>query len=127
MLRKLSQRLRRSQQAPVEFMFVELNSGIEFRIPSGTASTIGRRGKSSGPVPDLDLAAVDLENSVSRTHATVFERCGVCSLQTRATVNGTFVNGATTENDAEIPLNDGDHVRFGSVELVLRAMNSSLV
>ena len=63
---------------------------------------------------------------MSRTHATVVERCGLFYLQTRATVNGTFVNGAATENGAEIPLNDGDRVRFGSVELVLRAMNSSL-
>ena len=80
------------------------NAGLSFEMaPSGT--TIGRE-----YTQDIVLA----DAKVSRQHALVLERDGVCFLKDLGSSNGSYLNDGRVE---EAPLADGDIVRIGATEM----------
>lgn len=82
--------------------------GIEkFDVPPG-ASTVGR-----GSECDLVLAA----KSVSRVHARLEWSNGELQVEDLGSRNGTSVNG--TRLGSPTRLADGDHVRFGGIEVAV--------
>ena len=49
-------------------------SKMEFRLASGSETTIGRRDPVTGIDPDIDLTPVDVQRSISRRHAKIYRR-----------------------------------------------------
>jgi hypothetical protein len=81
-------------------------SGRRFPLRPGKTA-IGRR-------EDNDIVLAD--GSVSSLHAWVIEDNGSYRIMNILSTNGSFVNN---ERITEAPLKEGDHIRFGGVELQL--------
>jgi hypothetical protein len=100
---------------------VHEKSGMEFPLSKGSETSIGRRDPVTGIYPDVDLAPVDSQRSVSRRHAKIFRR-GEKYFFTEevGTMNGTFVNDDRMETGVPVEIKLGDRVRIGVVDLELR-------
>jgi hypothetical protein len=99
---------------------VHLKSGTAFPFASEEA-VIGRGDKTHGTTVEIDLSDLDRQRTTSRRHAVVFMRGEDAFLREEPGVsNGTFVNGRRVKQGADNALQEGDRVRFGLVELVVR-------
>jgi len=99
---------------------VHLKSGTTFPFAKAEA-VIGRGDKTHGLAPEIDLSDLDRQRTTSRRHAVVFTRGdGAFVREEPGVSNGTFVNGRRIQSGAEVALQEGDRVRFGLVELVVR-------
>jgi hypothetical protein len=99
---------------------VHLKSGTTFPFAQAEA-VIGRGDKTHGVAPEIDLSDLDRQRTTSRRHAVVFARGTSAFVREEPGVsNGTFVNGRRIQSGAEVALQEGDRVRFGLVELVVR-------
>jgi hypothetical protein len=99
---------------------VHLKSGTTFPFAQAEA-VIGRGDKTHGLAPEIDLSELDRQRTTSRRHAVVFTRGdGAFVREEPGVSNGTFVNGRRIASGAEVVLQEGDRVRFGLVELVVR-------
>ena len=97
---------------------IHLDTGIEFRLSSGSESTVGRQDPVTGIDPDVDLTDVDTDRSTSRRHAKVYRRGSKFFLTEEiGTTNGTFINGNRLETGVPFELNIGDEVQFGLVKM----------
>lgn len=85
----------------------------EIALPEGE-NVLGRDRDLSGSIPDA---------SVSRRHARVLVRGETAVLEDLGSKNGTWVAGRRVE--APTPLQDGDAVRIGLVQLVFRSPSSA--
>ncbi|HZE37858.1 MAG TPA: FHA domain-containing protein [Stackebrandtia sp.] len=77
---------------------------------------IGRRSRSRGIDPDIDLSAAPEDSGVSHAHAALISTPEGLSVVDVGSSNGTYVNGADepiTPN-APVPLKDGDRVQLGA-------------
>jgi len=102
-------------------VLIEQESGTEFPLAAGPETTIGRPDRSTGFTPDVDLSDVDLKRTLSRRHAKIVRRDREYYLREEiGTRNGTFLNGARIPTGTDAKLTDGDQVRFGVVDMVLR-------
>jgi hypothetical protein len=99
---------------------VHLKSGQAFPFAE-TEAVIGRGDKTSGLAPEIDLSELDRQRTTSRRHAVVFTRGdGAFVREEPGVSNGTFVNGRRIKSGSEVALAEGDRVRFGLVEMVVR-------
>ena len=144
MMRKLSRRLRRTDQLLEENFgrvtafepsseavedlpraaqrVVHLDTGMEFHLSIGSETTIGRADPVTGICPDVDLTEVDTERSTSRRHAKIVRRGEKFFLiEEIGTTNGTFVNGRRVETGVPSEVCPGDGVQFGLVKMDFRA------
>ena len=145
MLRKLSRRLRETTKLleqstgaapPLEepsdifakvsdrhdiFRLVVDNSTEEFYLNRDGETTIGRIDPVTGIRPDVDLANVDNQRSVSRRHSKIVHQGGEFRIiEEIGTMNGTFVNGLRIPTGSPVPIKDGDRIRCGLVDMTLR-------
>ena len=144
MLRKLSRRLRETTKlleqstgiAPAiddasdilaregerhEIYRLTTEGGDEFFLNREGETTIGRIDPVTGIRPDVDLAKLDTQRSVSRRHAkVVYTGTAFQVVEEIGTMNGTFVNGLRIQTGAPVTIKDGDRIRFGLVDMVLR-------
>ncbi|MFQ5669785.1 MAG: cyclic nucleotide-binding domain-containing protein [Acidobacteriota bacterium] len=82
---------------------------------------IGRFDPVTGTKPEVDLTLLDLKRSVSRRHAILICDSDKHLLDEEVgALNGTLVNGQAVHPGQPIPVQDGDHLSFGGVELVYR-------
>jgi hypothetical protein len=98
----------------------------ERRFPlQGKQLLIGRRSRSRGVYPDIDLAGPPEDSAVSHTHALLIPQPGeTWAVVDLRSTNCTYLNGATDPIEAEtpLPLRDGDHINVGAwTRLTLRA------
>ncbi|MEV4137772.1 FHA domain-containing protein [Dactylosporangium sp. NPDC049742] len=88
------------------------------RFPlTGDQVLIGRRSRSRGSYPDIDLAGPPEDVAVSHLHALlVSQPGGTWAVVDLRSANCTFVNGADDPIQPEqpVPLADGDHIHVGS-------------
>jgi hypothetical protein len=90
-------------------------------LPEVEVAVVGRINRATGATPDVDLTDVDTERSLSRRHAEIVRREGRLHLrETKKTQNGTFVNGKRVETGVDVPLTDGDRLRFGLIKAIFR-------
>jgi hypothetical protein len=87
------------------------------RIPLvGERMLIGRRSRSRGTVPEIDLSEPPADPGVSHTHAVLLAKPdGTWTLVDPGSTNGTTVNGGDEPIpvNVEVPLRDGDRVHVG--------------
>jgi hypothetical protein len=89
----------------------------ERRFPlAGEQMLIGRRSRSRGSYPDIDLAGPPEDVAVSHLHALLVAQSGGWAVVDLRSANCTFVNGAAEPIEPELPfpLADGDHIHVGS-------------
>ena len=68
--------------------------------------------------PDIDLTPVDVDRSVSRRHAKILRRDGnYMILEEVGTINGTYVNDQRIPTGQPVPLNNGDRLRVGLINM----------
>ena len=104
-----------------EEALVHERSNTTFHLARGSETTIGRKDPVTGIYPDVDLAPLDAQRSISRRHARIERRAGKLFLTEEiGTMNGTFVNGERLETGVPTEVRAGDRLRFGVVDLELR-------
>jgi hypothetical protein len=104
-----------AEAAPVVARLVHEASGTEFVLPPETRAVVGR--SATGHMPDVDLAPVDRDRSLSRRHAVVWsERGRYFVSEEKGVNNGTFLNGRRLKTGDPEPLADGDKLAFGLVK-----------
>jgi pSer/pThr/pTyr-binding forkhead associated (FHA) protein len=85
-----------------------------------TEITVGRADDQTGYMPDLDLLPFGGETAgVSRQHAKI---CAIDSdlyIIDLGSTNGTRVNDRQVLGDKPTKLNEGDHIEFGNLHVVL--------
>ena len=62
---------------------------------------------------------IDNNSTVSRAHAKIKVRAGVCYISDLGSSNGTFVNGAKLSPNQEVALNKGDKIKLSDEEFEL--------
>lgn len=97
---------------------VELGSGTAYAFAQGAETLIGRADPVTGIRPDIDLTEVDDDRSVSRRHAKIIRHDeGWAMLEEVGTLNGTFVNDEKIQTGVPHPIEGGDRVRIGLVQM----------
>ncbi len=97
---------------------VDPASGNPFFFSNGDETTIGRADPVTGIRPDVDLAHLDTNRSVSRRHAKILKTDdGFAVIEEVGTVNGTFVNDQRIPTGSPVPLTNGDRLKIGLVPL----------
>lgn len=97
----------------------------EFYLNRDSETLVGRIDPVTGIRPDVDLTNLDGPRSVSRRHAKIVRVDGEFQvIEEIGTMNGTFVNGNRIATGAPVPIQDGDRLRFGLVDLTFRVTRS---
>jgi hypothetical protein len=107
---------------PVRWAVV-LESGASFELPDKPDIRIGRFDSVTNVKPDIDLTDADTSKTTSRRHAKLVREDGrlfVC--EEIGTANGTFVNGVRVGTGVNVPVNEGDELRFGGVKAVVKTL-----
>jgi hypothetical protein len=101
-------------------VLVEETSGTRF-VLSAAESLVGRIDRASGFTPEVNLAPLDSEKTLSRRHARIVKREGDYIVrEDKSSRNGTFVNGKRLNAGVDVALRDGDEIRFGLVKTIFR-------
>lgn len=88
--------------------------------PGASGYIIGRTDKNSRFIPDIDLAPYDgLNHGVSRRHIALVSYRGGIHIVDLASVNGTFINERRIYPETPSPLQPGDVIRLGTINLSL--------
>jgi pSer/pThr/pTyr-binding forkhead associated (FHA) protein len=88
--------------------------------PDTEGYIIGRTDEASDYLPDIDLAGHGgREQGVSRRHAALVLYRGAIHIVDLNSVNGTFLNGKRLLPETPYPLNAGDAVKLGNLNLAL--------
>jgi pSer/pThr/pTyr-binding forkhead associated (FHA) protein len=77
---------------------------------------IGRSDPHQNHHPHIDLSAVDVKNTVSRTHAEIYPGTGGLLIQDKGSLNGTKLNGKRLRPNEPQPLRPLDQCEFGELE-----------
>lgn len=97
---------------------VDSATGRSFFFGRSDEATIGRTDPVTGILPDIDLTPVDVDRSVSRRHAKILRRDGnYMILEEVGTINGTYVNDQRIPTGQPVPLNNGDRLRVGLINM----------
>lgn len=95
--------------------------GVEFPLAADAETVVGRPDRSSQVLPDIDLAHLDTQRSLSRRHARILRDGSAFSIQEEAGVrNGTFLNGQQLPAGKWVPIKDGDEISFGLIKTTFR-------
>ncbi len=107
------------------FRLVAAGDGEEFFLNRDGETTVGRVDPVTGIKPDVDLANLDTQRSVSRRHSKIVHEGGEFKVvEEIGTMNGTFVNGTRIVTGQPMTIKDGDRTRFGLVDLTFRVSKS---
>jgi CRP-like cAMP-binding protein len=86
------------------------------------STMIGRFDPVTSMSPDIDLTPLDMKRSVSRRHAQiVLDGDTVSIIEEVGAINGTYVNGEKLETGRSHELNHGDTISLGMVKLRFHA------
>ncbi len=100
-----------------------LQSGrrVPLALDEGKELFIGRLDAVHGIFPELDLTNDGgLEHGVSRRHARIYAKNGVCYLEDMDSTNGTFLGDERLTPYLPYELHDGDIITLGTMRLRLR-------
>lgn len=90
----------------------------EFSLNPEGDTLVGRSDPVTGITPEVDLSPLDSQRSTSRRHAKIYQMGDTTYVMEEIGVmNGTFVNDNRVATATPVPIQDGDTLRFGLVEL----------
>jgi hypothetical protein len=88
--------------------------GRRFQL-RGTQMRIGRRSRSRGLAPEIDLSGPPADPGISRLHAVLIAvPAGNWAVLDPGSANGTLVNGAEIAVGDQVRLQDGDRINLGA-------------
>lgn len=88
--------------------------------PAAGGYIMGRSDPKSSYLPDIDLGAYNAhDKGISRRHAALVRYQDALHLVDLGSVNGTFINERRLRPDTPYPLNAGDHIRLGTLEITI--------
>ena len=85
---------------------------------------IGRGDRHRNHRPHIDLSAIDINNTVSRTHAEIYPATGGFLIEDKGSLNGTKLNGKILRPNDPQRLEPLDQCCFG--DLVFRFVDGKL-
>jgi pSer/pThr/pTyr-binding forkhead associated (FHA) protein len=107
-----------------EFRALKGDFAFQFDAPGVEGYVIGRTDEVSALIPDIDLTnAGGRARGISRRHAALVRYHGATHLLDLHSVNGTYLNGKRLQPDVPHPLNSGDELRFGTLDLRIIQIN----
>lgn len=108
-----------AEEAPSRHRLVDVATGSAFFFDRGSGeSTIGRSDPVTGIMPEIDLTPVDAHRSVSRRHAKIIRHeDGWAIYEDVGTVNGTYVNEQRIPTGVPVPIQHGDRLRIGLIQM----------
>lgn len=93
---------------------------LVFDMPRSEGYIVGRFDNINDYVPDIDFAPYGgRQLGLSRRHAVFTQFRQAVYLVDLGSVNGTFINAIQLNPNTPIALNSGDHIRFGSLIVVI--------
>jgi pSer/pThr/pTyr-binding forkhead associated (FHA) protein len=108
-----------TQIVTIQGRLVVRQTGASIPLYGRSEAIIGRRPARRGVSPDVDLTEHGaLEGGVSRRHARVSIREGRVLIEDLDSTNGTFVNQRQLGPGRLQPLNYGDQITLGWIDLV---------
>lgn len=89
-----------------------------FDLAGKATVVLGREDAPSNSFPDIDLTPYGAEEGgVSRLHARLIQSGDIWTIEDLESTNSTFVNHKRIAPKTPTPLNDGDEIRLGRVDL----------
>ena len=107
-----------NEASPTQILprLVYLATGQSFML-LGPDLMIGRSDPQKEIYPDIDLASIDAQHTVSRRHARLSIRDGRYFIEDQNAFNKTRLNGVALTPHQEREIQEGDVVRLGNVDL----------
>lgn len=96
-----------------------LTSGREFPMEKDTI-LLGRRSPVDGIFPEVDLTDHDTDSYISRRHGRITKQESGWVYEDLGSSNGSWVNGAKLQPHIQQGLKEGDSLRLGKTEMVVR-------
>lgn len=94
--------------------------------PSTSAFLVGRPDPNAGTTPEVNLGPFDVHRSLSRRHAHILRQGDALLLREETGVaNGTFYNDRRLSSGESVPIQPGDKLRFGAVEVDVVAIQTA--
>ncbi|CAN0273262.1 unnamed protein product [Phaeothamnion confervicola] len=94
-------------------------TGKEFPL-SKDVILMGRRSPVDGIFPEVDLTDVDTESYISRKHGRITRNEDGFVFEDLGSSNGSFYNGTRVQANVQQVLKEGDSLRLGKTELLVR-------
>lgn len=94
-------------------------SGREFPMDKDTI-LLGRRSPVDGIFPEVDLTDYDTDSYISRRHGRITRQQNGFVYEDLGSSNGSWVNGSKLQAHVQQPLNEGNSLRLGKTEMVVR-------
>lgn len=95
-----------------------LNTGRKVLLSASSEVLFGRLDAAHGIFPEMDLTADGgLEHGVSRRHARIYTRDGVCYIEDLDSTNGTFLNDEKLMPYLSYEIHDGDLITLGTLRV----------
>lgn len=105
--------------APSPAQLRHATSGRLFVLSTAHEAIVGRVDRATGFTPAINFSDLDEGRTIGRRHAKIVYRDGDYFVREDAvTRNGTFVNGTRLAVKTEQRLANGDHLRFGLIDVV---------
>lgn len=103
------------------------DNGVEIlvRVPE---TVIGRSHPRDSSAPDIDLAALELDNALtaSRRHCRIFYQDGQYFIEDLGSMNGTSLNDVPLQAGTSYPLHEDDRIAVARVHLTFCRMRGSM-
>ncbi len=122
-LDQLQEKVRSSPSAPPDTtpLAIYLNIGPhsrEIELPLNKTIYLGRKDPAANIYPEVDLSDDgNRARTVSRLHAKIFKQSHNVVIEDLRSTNGTFVNNNKLRPLLPQPLNDGDIVQLGTLQI----------
>ncbi len=103
---------------PATLRFIMQESGRQVQLPVVSEIYLGRLDAAHGIFPDLDLTPDGgLEGGISRRHAKIHYKAQRFFIEDVGSANGTFLNGQRLTPYLPHPLQNGDKLQLGRLQL----------
>jgi pSer/pThr/pTyr-binding forkhead associated (FHA) protein len=103
---------------PATLRFIMQESGRQVQLPVVSEIYLGRLDAAHGIFPDLDLTPDGgLEGGISRRHAKIHHKAQRFFIEDVGSANGTFLNGQRLTPYLPHPLQNGDKLQLGRLQL----------
>jgi pSer/pThr/pTyr-binding forkhead associated (FHA) protein len=107
-------------EKPATLHVTMTESSRQVQLPVVSEIYLGRLDAAHGIFPDLDLTADGgLEGGVSRRHAKIHQKGNRFFIEDVGSANGTFLNGQRLTPYLPHPLQKGDKVQLGRLQLTV--------
>jgi hypothetical protein len=94
--------------------------------PAASEYLVGRPDPNAGTTPEVNLGPYDVHRSLSRRHARILRQGdGLLLREEPGVANGTFANEHRLAAGETVPIQPGDKLRFGAVEVDVVAIQTA--